>query len=393
MAIEVRKASRKKVRARIGLSAAAGGGKTMSALLIGYGLVGDWSKIGLVDTEAGSGELYVNHRVPGTAMDIGEYWYVRLEPPFTVLKYMEAQKALEDADCEVIILDSISHAWSGQGGLLDQVNRISAGSNSNNSYTAWRDVTPQHNRFIDGMLQSPAHIIATMRSKTEYVMETNKRGKLEPKKVGMAPVQREGMDYEFTVVLDIDATHTAHASKDRTSLFDNEYFIPGPATGQKMLAWLNTGADAPPPQARQEQAPKQEPKTEQRKPSIPEWLEALQIALNDAVRQRDPDGVDAIIARADVQKAFDMLKGADLQRLQTMTRDAIAATDEEEVGTGGESGEPASSNGEANREPPISNREPPIANGQPAISEDEENARWPGVAPEGEPATAEAGAV
>lgn len=306
MAIEVRRASRKKVRARIGLSGAAGGGKTMSALLIGYGLVHDWDKIGLIDTEAGSGELYVNHRVPGTTFTIGEFWYARIEPPFTVLKYMEAQKALEDAGCEVIILDSISHAWTGQGGLLDQVGHITAASNSGNSYTAWRDVTPQHNRFIDGMLQSPAHIIATMRAKTDYVLETNKKGKQEPRKVGMAPVQREGMDYEFSVVFDLDSSHTAHASKDRTSLFDGEYFIPSAETGKKLLEWLNTGEDPPQPV---------------RRLTISEWLGRLQAELGAA---QDVEAVEAIVGRDDVQKALSAFRNG----AQTRLRELIDAAKE-----------------------------------------------------------------
>jgi hypothetical protein len=318
MAIEVRRASRKKVRARIGLSAAAGGGKTMSALLIAHGLVGDWDKIGLIDTEAGSGELYVNHRVPGTTVTIGEFWYVRIDPPFTVLKYMEAQKALEDAGAEVIILDSITHAWNGQGGLLDQIGHITAASNSGNSYTAWRDVTPQHNRFIDGMLQSPAHIIATMRAKTDYVLETNKKGKQEPRKVGLAPIQREGMDYEFTVVLDLDSSHTAHASKDRTSLFDGEYFIPSPETGKRLLTWLNTGIDAPKPE---------------RPLTVREWLDALQSELRTI---QGHDAVETVLARDDVCKALSAFRGGAADRLREMIGAAKQRAAEDAVWPNGE---------------------------------------------------------
>jgi predicted nucleotidyltransferase len=226
---------------RLGLAATAGAGKTMGALLVAYGLTGDWGKVGLADTENGSGELYVGHTVPGTNIVIGEYMYARIDAPFTVQKYMQAQAALEDAECAAIIIDSTSHAWAGAGGLLDKQGKIAA--KSGNSYTAWRDVTPEHNAFIEMMLQSPAHIIATMRSKTEYVLETNDKGKQVPRKIGMAPVQREGMDFEFTVVLDIDQSHIASASKDRTSLFDGEYFKLSPDVGKKMLAWLNAGAE------------------------------------------------------------------------------------------------------------------------------------------------------
>lgn len=268
MAMEVRKASRKKAKMRLGISAPAGAGKTMGSLIVAHGLCGDWGKIGLIDTENGSGELYEGQTVPGTTMVIGEYMYVRLAPPFTVISYMEAQKALEDFGCEVIILDSISHAWAGSGGLLDQQGH--AAKKSGNSYTAWRDVTPQHNAFVEMMLQSPAHIIATMRAKVEYILETNDKGKQVPRKVGMAPVQREGLDFEFTVVMDIDTDHMASASKDRTSLFDGHYVKLSPDVGKKMLAWLNSGADAPPPRR---------PEPERAQPTDDELLARIRAAL------------------------------------------------------------------------------------------------------------------
>ena len=157
------------------------------------------------------------------------------------------------------------------------------------------------------MLQSPAHIIATMRARTDYVLETNKKGKQEPRKVGMAPVQREGMDYEFSVVFDLDSSHTAHASKDRTSLFDGEYFIPSAETGKKLLAWLNTGADAPKPE---------------RRPTVSEWLDALSAQFTAA---QDADAVDAIIARPDVQRAQNVLHNGARTRLQQMIDAAVKA--------------------------------------------------------------------
>src|ERR1700761_305305 len=116
----VRKASRKKAKMRLGIAATAGAGKTMGALLVAYGLTGDWERVGLIDTESGSGELYVGHRVPGLNLVIGEYLYCRIDPPFTVTKYIEAQKALEAAGCGAIIHDSTTHAWAGAGGLLDK---------------------------------------------------------------------------------------------------------------------------------------------------------------------------------------------------------------------------------------------------------------------------------
>jgi len=231
--MQIRKAVRKKAKLRLGLVAPSGAGKTYSALQIAFGLGG---KVGLIDTEHGSGDLYAH---------LGDYDIINLSAPYTVAKYRDAIKAFEEAGYGVIIIDSLSHAWAGEGGLLDKQGKI-ADSGRGNSYTAWRTITPEHNGLIEAMLQSPAHIIATMRAKVEYVIEKNERGKDMPRKVGMAPVQRDGMDYEFTVVFDLDANHNATASKDRTGLFDGQWFVPGKQTGEQLLEWLESGQEPPP---------------------------------------------------------------------------------------------------------------------------------------------------
>jgi len=236
MARGFRKAERRKSKLRLGLCGPAGSGKTMSALLIAGGLVdGDWSKVGLVDTENGSGDLYVHHVVDG--VEIGEYNVLPLEAPYEISKYLEAIRLAEEAGLEVLILDSITHAWAGVGGMLDRHGKIA--DRTGNSWAAWRNVTPDHNRFIDAMLTTKLHLIATMRSKTEYVYES---GKVH--KVGMAPVQRDGMDYEFTVVFELDQQHNATPTKDRTSLFDGRIFKPSAETGKSLVGWLNIGATA-----------------------------------------------------------------------------------------------------------------------------------------------------
>lgn len=245
--MQVRKSSRKKTKLRMGIAAPSGAGKTLSALCMAYGITKDWDKIGLIDTEAGSGEKYTGiTKEVGESKEkltIGEFCYLRIDPEYTVSKYVQALKAMHEAGVECCIIDSTSHAWAGAGGLLDKQGKIAA--RTNNSYTAWRDVTPDHNMFVDAMLQSPMHIIATMRSKQDYILETNDKGKQVPKKVGMAPVQREGLEYEFDVMLDIDMSHVATASKDRTGIFDGQYFKIGPETGKTLLAWLETGVEDP----------------------------------------------------------------------------------------------------------------------------------------------------
>jgi len=137
---------------------------------------------------------------------------------------------------EFLIIDSLSHAWSGEGGLLDVQSNIA--KRSGNSYTAWREVTPQHNKLVDRVLQCPMHVAITLRTKTEYVIEDNGNGKKSPKKVGMAPVFRDGIEYEVTVFFELGQDHVASATKDRTGVFDGQFFTISPDTGSKIRAWL-----------------------------------------------------------------------------------------------------------------------------------------------------------
>lgn len=230
--MEIRKAQRKKAKLRLGIAAPSGAGKTYSALLLAFGMGG---KVGVIDTEHGSADLYA---------DLGDYDIIAIEAPYTVPKYLQAIKAFEAAGYTTIIIDSLTHAWAGDGGLLDKQGKI-ADSGKANGFAAWRTITPEHNALVEAMLKSPCHVIATMRAKQEYVLETNERGKQTPKKVGLAPVQRDGMEYEFTVMLDIDMAHVASASKDRTSLFDGRYFKVSQDTGAELLAWLESGEELP----------------------------------------------------------------------------------------------------------------------------------------------------
>jgi len=217
------KAERKKGKLRLAIAGPAGSGKTYSALLIALGLGG---RIAMIDTERGSGELY-DH--------LGEYDACTIHPPFEPRKYVETIRTAEDLGYETIIIDSLSHAWVGQGGLLDVHGHIA--DKTGNSWSAWRQVTPKHNELVDAMLQSKCHIIATMRSKMEYA-QVEENGKKQVKKLGMSPIQRDGMEYEFTVFIDLDQQHTATTTKDRTTLFDGQYFVPTIETGKTLLAWL-----------------------------------------------------------------------------------------------------------------------------------------------------------
>jgi len=232
--MELRNAERKQAKIKMGLQAPSGAGKTYSALLLAYGLINDWSRIAVIDTENHSADLYAH---------LGNYQVLAFEQPFSPERYIQAIEVCEKAGMEAIILDSISHEWEGVGGILDI-----HGAMMGNSFTNWAKVTPRHNAFVQKVLQSASHIIATIRSKQDYVL-SEKNGKMVPEKIGLKGVTREGLDYEFTIVLELDLKHQATATKDRTQLFmDKPTFVITPETGKTIRQWCESGA-APTPAA------------------------------------------------------------------------------------------------------------------------------------------------
>lgn len=257
MTMQIRKAERRKAKLRLGISAPTGAGKTYSSLLIAAGI---GPKVGLIDTENGSGDLYANDKLVRAALPNG-YDIINISAPYDPQKYIDAMQAFEDAKYDVIILDSLSHAWAGAGGLLDKQGKEA--DKTGNSYTAWRKVTPQHNALVDKLIQSPSHIIACIRAKTEYVQEKNEQGKTVVRKVGMAPIFRDGFEYDMTVFGEMDQQHNFQASKDRTGLFGDQFFVPSKKTGEMLLGWLNSGVEVVP-------EPKPSPSA-QLQDSIPEF--------------------------------------------------------------------------------------------------------------------------
>lgn len=225
------KATKQQGRLRLGLCGPSGSGKTYTALALATRL-GD--KVALVDTEHGSASLYA---------DEFNFDVLEMHAPYSPEKYVRALKAAEEEGYGVIVLDSISHAWAGEGGVLQIVDDVSARSKSHNKFDAWREGTPAHNSLVNAILGSKAHVIATMRSKTEYVQEKDERGKTTVRKVGMAPVQRDGMEYEFTLVGDLDAEHTLVVTKSRCrALADAVIRRPGEDMAKTLRDWLHTGA-------------------------------------------------------------------------------------------------------------------------------------------------------
>lgn len=234
-------ARREQVKLMIGLSGVSGAGKSYGALLLAYGITGDWTKITVIDTEHGAAAYNASfgpwNRIeflPETPDNDLAYH------PHNWIKAIE--KAEDDPNCEVLILDSISHEWQGKGGCLQLVAAYSKDSRGN-TFAPWNIVTPLHDAFVDKLRTSRLHIIVTMRAKAEYELEKNEKGKTTPKKVGLAPVQREGIEYEFGVMFDLDlASNTAVSTKDRTGIFTQQPpFQITANTGKKLLAWAKDG--------------------------------------------------------------------------------------------------------------------------------------------------------
>lgn len=241
MSFNLTEAKRSKAKLRLAIDGPSGSGKTYSALLIAYGLCGDWSKIAVIDTERESANLYADLCAGGQ-----KYLTGQINVPFTPQKYLEALRACEQAGMEVVIIDSLTHAWTAEGGMLDIHEEAVKKQRTANSYTAWADVTPLHRKLVDAILTSPIHVISTIRSDTEYSQEKDPSGKTVVKKIGMKPQFRKGLDYEMTIVFSLEQNHRATITKSRINSFPvNEIILPTVETGVKLLEWLNSGEEAP----------------------------------------------------------------------------------------------------------------------------------------------------
>lgn len=225
--MQLRQAQKSKSKLRIGIAGPSGSGKTYSALLLAHGMA-PWKKICVIDTENMSADLY---------SDLGAYNVITLEAPFSPARYVEAVESAEAAGMEVIIIDSITHEWSGTGGCLQIQEQLGG------RFQDWAKVTPMHERFKDAILKSKAHVITTVRSKTDYVM-TDDGGKSKVQKVGLKQETREGFEYELTLSFELNIRHLAEASKDRTGLYmDADPFTINEETGKNLLKWAESGVD------------------------------------------------------------------------------------------------------------------------------------------------------
>ena len=232
MSYEIRKAERKRAFIKLGIAGPSGSGKSYSAIKLAEGLSGGHlEKAVIIDTENGSAELYSH---------LGSYSVITMSPPYGPRNYVEAIKTAHKAGFEIIIIDSASHEWDGDGGCLDIHTKLGG------RYADWAKVTPQHKAFIDTILQTPAHFILTLRKKQDHAM-TTENGKTKMTKVGLKEVQREGFEYELTISFDVEINHLATTSKDRTDIFmDRNPFLINADTGKELLAWANSAPLSPP---------------------------------------------------------------------------------------------------------------------------------------------------
>lgn len=225
--MQLQQASRKNARIKMGIQGPSGSGKTYSALLLAYGLCGDWSRVAVIDTENHSADLYSH---------LGNYNVLQLSNPLSPEHYCEAINRCEQAGMQVIIIDSLSHEWDF---LLDAHANMAG-----NSFANWGKITPRHNQFVQAILASSAHVIGTIRTKQDYVL-TDKNGKMVPEKVGLKGIQRDGIEYDLTLVFDLDIKNLARASKDRTGLFSGQPEEKITTwTGAKIKEWCNVIVEA-----------------------------------------------------------------------------------------------------------------------------------------------------
>ena len=234
------KATRKKAKLRLALTGVTGAGKTLSALYLAYGITGDWGKIAVIDTEHERARFYASRN----DLETGEFLYLSFEPPYSAEKYKQYVCAGAEAvgSDGVVLIDSLSHAWSNEGGVLEYKDSLINPSKGINNYTAWNQAGKVQNSLINTILSADCHTIVTMRSKMDYILVENEKGKQQPQKVGLQPIQRDDTEYEFDIVLDIDRDHKASVTKDTTFLgnFNN---VLTPQIGLDLKEWLDQGVD------------------------------------------------------------------------------------------------------------------------------------------------------
>lgn len=224
--LQFQKATKEQAKLRLALFGPSGAGKTYSALRIAKGM---GAKVALIDSEGGSASKYAD-RFDFDVLDIGVK---------TIDVYIEAMKAAGDASYPILIIDSLSHAWKE---LLEEVDRLAKTKFKGNNWSAWSEGTPKQKKLVDALLNYDGHIVATIRSKTDWLVTTNDQGKNVPQRLGLAPEQGKGIEYEFDMLMELSTEHIAHVLKDRTSKYQDQYIEkPDESFGKELIAWLSEG--------------------------------------------------------------------------------------------------------------------------------------------------------
>lgn len=227
MSIEFKRATRSQVPLKLGITGPSGSGKTTAGLKLARGLVGPDAPIALLDTENGSASLYSDM----TAFDV-----LDMTPPYQVGKFTQAIDIAVQAGYKALVIDSASAEWSE---LLIEKEALDA--RGGNSFANWGSITKKHEDFLKAVRNAPIHLILCLRAKQEHVQDKDANGRTTVRKVGMAAIQREGMEYELTTVFDLAMDHNAKVSKDRTRIFDGRLEMITEATGREFAAWLSSG--------------------------------------------------------------------------------------------------------------------------------------------------------
>jgi hypothetical protein len=311
---KIRKAKRSAAKWRGLLTSPSGGGKTYGALLLAKGIGG---RTVVIDTEQGSSDLYDT---------LHEFDVIDLQPPFTPEAYIAAINAAEQAGYEIIIVDSITHEWNGKGGCLELVDDIARAKFKGNTWSAYSEITPRHRAFIDAMLRSPAHIIATARSKTETA-QVEEGGRKKVVKLGMAAETRAGAEFEFTTVLDlVHDGHYATASKDRTGLFSGDPKPITADTGKRIAAWLADAEPVAPPPAPTPSVAREPRPADAEKPLVDVIRDSIATATSDRTLRRIVKRLDELVAEDQVTAdQWGELTDAANARLASLTGEVASA--------------------------------------------------------------------
>lgn len=256
MGLAFKKATKSQAKLRAAVFGPSGAGKTFTTLRLAAGLGGP---IAVIDTERGSASKYADRfqfdvlELPGKTIDL----------------YCEAIRAAAGAGYQVLIIDSLTHAWQE---LLVKIDQLARAKYKGNTWSAWSEGTPEQRKLVDAILGYPGHVLVTMRSKTEWAEEKDDRGRMKPVRVGMAPEQGKGIEYEFDLLLELNTDHIGTVIKDRSGKFqDRMVEKPGEDLGRELAAWLSDGAPAVQAEPAKAEPAKPEPsKAEPQKPAEPE---------------------------------------------------------------------------------------------------------------------------